>query len=113
MPSTPPAAPTTVTVGRASELTGAYHAELDRLLLSANTRRAYRTRVAGFLAWLVTADLDGGDPLTDLHARDYAVRDYTRQAGHLLDPRHRQVRPRRLPIRLHKQVGEPARPETR
>src|SRR6266498_1803115 len=78
MPSTPPAAPTTVTVGRASELTGAYHAELDRLPLSANTRRAYRTRVAGFLAWLVTADLDGGDPLTDLHARDYAVRDYTR-----------------------------------
>jgi hypothetical protein len=35
------------------------------------------------------------------------------QARHLLNPRHRQVRPRRLPIRLHKQAGEPARPETR
>jgi integrase/recombinase XerC len=75
MPSTTPAA---LTIGRASELTAAYHAELDRLPLAANTRRAYRTRVANFLAWLVTADLDGGDPLQDPHARDYAVRDYTR-----------------------------------
>jgi integrase/recombinase XerC len=78
MPSTISAASTVVSVGRASEVTAAYHAELDRLPLSANTRRAYRTRVANFLAWLVSADLDGGDPLADPHARDYAVRDYTR-----------------------------------
>jgi site-specific recombinase XerD len=80
MPNSTPAASTNVTVGRAGELTAAYQAELDRLPLSANTRRAYRSRVANFLAWLVTAGLDelGGDPLADPHARDYAVRDYTR-----------------------------------
>jgi integrase/recombinase XerC len=78
MPSTTPAAPTTVSVGRAGEVIAAYQAELARLPLAANTRRAYRTRVANFLAWLVSADLDGGDPLEDLHARDYAVRDYAR-----------------------------------
>jgi site-specific recombinase XerD len=78
MPSSTPAASANVSVGRAGELTAAYQAELDRLPLAANTRRAYRTRVANFLAWLVTADLDGGDPLADPHARDYAVRDYTR-----------------------------------
>jgi site-specific recombinase XerD len=78
MPSSTPAASTSVSIGRAGEVTAAYQAELDRLPLSANTRRAYRTRVANFLAWLVSADLDGGDPLADPHARDYAVRDYTR-----------------------------------
>jgi len=70
--------PTAFTIGHAGELTAAYHAELARLPLADNTRRAYRTRVANFLAWLVSADLDGGDPLADPHARDYAVRDYTR-----------------------------------
>jgi site-specific recombinase XerD len=78
MPSTSPAAATTVSVGRAGELIAAYHAELARLPLADNTRRAYRTRVANFLAWLVSADLDGGNPLADPHARDYAVRDYAR-----------------------------------
>ncbi len=70
--------PTAFTIGHAGELTAAYHAELARLPLADNTRRAYRTRVANLLAWLVSADLDGGDPLADPHARDYAVRDYTR-----------------------------------
>jgi integrase/recombinase XerC len=78
MPNSTPAASTNVSVGRAGEVTAAYHAELARLPLADSTRRAYRTRVAGFLAWLVSADVDGGDPLADPHARDYAVRDYTR-----------------------------------
>jgi site-specific recombinase XerD len=78
MPSTTSAASTSVSIGRAGQLTAAYQAELDRLPLAANTRRAYRIRVAHFLAWLVTADLDGRDPLADPHARDYAVRDCTR-----------------------------------
>jgi hypothetical protein len=78
MPNSTPAASTSVSIGRADEVTAAYQAELDRLPLAANTRRAYRTRVANFLAWLAGADLDGGDPLADPHARDYAVRDYAR-----------------------------------
>lgn len=44
-------------------------------LLAANTARAYRSRVAGYLAWLADADVDG-DPLIDAHARNHAVRDY-------------------------------------
>ncbi len=40
-----------------------------------DTRRAYTSRVRGYLAWLHTADVDG-DPLSDTAARDGAVRDY-------------------------------------
>jgi integrase len=47
--------------------------------LDANTVRLYTSRVRQYLAWLA-ATLDtgraGGDPLTDPHARDEAVRDY-------------------------------------
>jgi hypothetical protein len=44
--------------------------------LSANTKGAYRTRVSRFLEYLVATPAEYGDPLGDLHARDYAVRDY-------------------------------------
>lgn len=53
-----------------------YAAALDRAPLDADTRRNYGSRVRGFLAWLDAADLDGADPLTDAHGRDFAVRDY-------------------------------------
>lgn len=44
-------------------------------MLDDDTRRAYTSRVRGYLAWLEHADVDG-DPLTDRAARDGAVRDY-------------------------------------
>ena len=51
--------------------------------LSAHTRRAYASRLAGFLRWLDTtagSDADAGpagaDPLSDAWGRDFAVRDY-------------------------------------
>jgi hypothetical protein len=40
----------TLTIARAGELTAAYTAELARLPLAPNTRRACRTRVPNFLA---------------------------------------------------------------
>ncbi|MFI6333131.1 tyrosine-type recombinase/integrase [Micromonospora chersina] len=44
-------------------------------MLDDNTRRAYASRVRGYLIWLDTADLDG-DPLADPAARDGAARDF-------------------------------------
>ena len=44
-------------------------------MLDDDTRRAYLSRVRGYLAWLAAADVDG-DPLADPAARDGAVRDY-------------------------------------
>jgi integrase/recombinase XerD len=44
-------------------------------MLDDDTRRAYTSRLRGYLIWLDTADLDG-DPLNDRAARDGAVRDY-------------------------------------
>ncbi len=52
-----------------------YRLALTKSPLSTNTRRAYESRVGGYLAWLACADLDG-DPLGDPSARDWAVRDY-------------------------------------
>ncbi|TWH19291.1 tyrosine-type recombinase/integrase [Prauserella rugosa] len=52
-----------------------YRAALSRADLSDDARRAYASRVSGFLDWLAAADVDG-DPLIDAHARDFAVRDY-------------------------------------
>ncbi len=61
-----------------------YQDALDRSPLSASTKRIYRSRVAGFLAWLVDADVEG-DPLSDPFARDFAVRDYR---THLKETHH-------------------------
>jgi site-specific recombinase XerD len=53
-----------------------YLATLARsALLSANTRRAYAARVTAYMTWLAASAVDG-NPLTDPHARDGAVRDY-------------------------------------
>ncbi len=53
-----------------------YTGDLARAtMLDDDTRRAYASRVRGYLAWLDTADVDG-DPLADAKARDGAVRDY-------------------------------------
>lgn len=53
-----------------------YEGWISRQPLSANTKRTYRTRVSQFLEYLAAAPADYGDPLEDLHAREYAVRDY-------------------------------------
>ena len=53
-----------------------YAAALQHAPLDGDTRRAYGSRVRGFLAWLETAELDGQDPLGDPHGRDFAARDY-------------------------------------
>jgi site-specific recombinase XerD len=56
---------------------GEYGGWLARQPLSANTRRAYATRVSLFLGYLASAPSEGyGDPLEDAHARDYAARDF-------------------------------------
>jgi len=50
--------------------------------LSRHTRRAYASRLAGYLRWLdgaaipAAGDPTGADPLADAWARDFAVRDY-------------------------------------
>lgn len=61
---------------RAEEVLADYRAALARADLSDDARRAYASRVAGFLDWLAAAAGLDGDPLTDPHARDFAVRDY-------------------------------------
>ncbi|MDP9475009.1 MAG: tyrosine-type recombinase/integrase [Actinomycetota bacterium] len=53
-----------------------YEGWLSRQPLSANTKRAYRTRVSQYLEYLAATPVEYGNPLEDLHARDYAVRDY-------------------------------------
>ena len=57
-----------------------YKGRLARQPLSANTKRAYRTRVSQYLEYLAATAMEYGDPLEYLHARDDAVRDYK---GHL------------------------------
>lgn len=53
-----------------------YRTALHRADLSDDARRAYASRVAGFLHWLTDTGQPDGDPLNDPHARDFAVRDY-------------------------------------
>jgi site-specific recombinase XerD len=53
-----------------------YQGWLSRQPLSPNTKRTYRTRVSQYLEYLAATSAEYGDPLEDLHARDYAVRDY-------------------------------------
>lgn len=66
--------------GRRATVLAAYRVALDKTDLSEHARRAYGSRVAGFLDWLATGpDLAvSGDPLKTPHARDAAVRDYRR-----------------------------------
>lgn len=53
-----------------------YEGWLSRQPLSANTKRAYGTGVSRYLKYLAAIPVEYGDPLEDLHARDYGVRDY-------------------------------------
>lgn len=61
---------------RVDQVLADYRAALARADLSDDARRAYASRVSGFLGWLADAAGLNGDPLTDAHARDFAVRDY-------------------------------------
>ena len=65
-----------------------YAAALARAPLDADTRRAYDSRVRGYLAWLATEDPAGLSPLGDPHARDFAARDYR---AHLKTARKRSA----------------------
>ena len=53
-----------------------YETWLETQPLAAATRRAYRGHVRRFVEFLASWPGEGGDPLTDAHARDYAVRDF-------------------------------------
>lgn len=59
-----------------TEIFAEYDGWLSRQPLAANTRRAYRTQVRQFCAFLEEAPDAYRDALTDPRARDYAVRDY-------------------------------------
>jgi site-specific recombinase XerD len=53
----------------------AYVAQLALAPMSPESRRTYASKVRQYLAWLQATDL-GADPLTDVVARDYAVRQW-------------------------------------
>lgn len=50
-----------------------YEGWLSRQPLFTNTKRTYRTRVSQYRA---ATQMEYGDPLKGLHARDHAVREY-------------------------------------
>jgi len=53
-----------------------YERWLESQPLAVPTRRAYRGHARRFVEFLASWPGEGGDPLTDAHARDYAVRDF-------------------------------------
>jgi Phage integrase, N-terminal SAM-like domain len=59
-----------------ARVTAGYRYWLARQPLSVNTRRTYLGRVRQYCAYLETSANDYGDPLSDPHARDYAIRDF-------------------------------------
>jgi integrase/recombinase XerC len=70
-----------ITPGRAREVQAAYEEVLAGAELADSSRRAYLSRVSGFLRWLAGDEVGGsdfgrGDPLSDATIRDRAVRDY-------------------------------------
>lgn len=66
-----------ITTNHAETVLADYRTALDAstTLLAGHTRRAYASRVAGYLTWLADTDIDG-DPLADAAVRNGAVRDY-------------------------------------
>jgi integrase/recombinase XerC len=70
-----PARDAPVTGRRAHDVLAEYERALAGAPLAAQTRRAYRSRVAGYLGWLVGSTMDG-DPLGDPRVRDAAVARY-------------------------------------
>lgn len=81
--------------GGLDELAEGYERWLRRQPFSERTRAAYAGQVRRYLEFLAEHEVDGGDPLTDEHARDYAVRDYKR---HL--KRSRRLKPRSVNLAL-------------
>lgn len=65
--------PAQVTIAQMLDL---YQAWLTRQPLSAHTRRTYLGRVRQYCAYLAVTPAEYGDPFSQPHARDYAVRDY-------------------------------------
>jgi integrase/recombinase XerC len=59
----------------AEQLAG-YERWLETQPLAVSTRRAYRGHARRFVEFLACWPGEGGDPLSDAHARDYAVRDF-------------------------------------
>jgi hypothetical protein len=57
-------------------LTAGYRRWLARQPVSVNTRRTYLGRVRQYCAYLETSANDYGNPLSDPHARDYAIRNF-------------------------------------
>ncbi len=53
-----------------------YERWLKNQPLAVSTRRAYRGHARRFVEFLASWPGEGGDPLADAHARDYAVRDF-------------------------------------
>ncbi|MCA1679207.1 MAG: tyrosine-type recombinase/integrase, partial [Actinobacteria bacterium] len=53
-----------------------YERWLETQPLAPSTRRAYRGHARRFVEFLASWPGEGGNPLTDAHARDYAVRDF-------------------------------------
>ena len=85
-PSTPKRAKTTsdnrksthppVMADELGRVTTGYQHWLTRQPLSVNTRRAYLGRVRQYCAYLAAPVNDYGNPLSDPHGRDYAIRDF-------------------------------------
>jgi hypothetical protein len=65
-----------LTPAESGRVTAGYQHWLVRQLLSPNTRRTYLGRVSQYCAYLKTSANIYGNPLSDPHARDYAIRDF-------------------------------------
>jgi len=65
-----------LTPARARTVLVGYETALARSTLAPPSRRVYRSRVAGYLAWLSSQPLAGADPLADAYARNRAVGAY-------------------------------------
>lgn len=65
-----------VSTQRARDVLTEYERALAGAPLAPQSRRAYRSRVAGYLDWLTVSHTGGGDPLADPAARDRAVSRY-------------------------------------
>ncbi|HEX6337282.1 MAG TPA: tyrosine-type recombinase/integrase [Jiangellaceae bacterium] len=66
---------TVISERRAHAVLAEYEIALSGARLATQTRRAYLSRVAGYLDWLTTVAVSG-DPLADRAARDQSVRAY-------------------------------------
>jgi hypothetical protein len=86
-----------------ASLTAGYRRWLARQPLSVNTRRTYLGQVRQYCAYLETSANEYGNPLSDPHARDYAIRDFK---SHL--KKERKVKPASVNLMLAALDGVPA-----